>query len=201
MPRREMAVHEVMQRLERASSAQVEISSFRSTYFPPRSLAEKAVFRQTGPPNAEPLLIIDRLQIRTRYPGLPTKTKRLQGIAVSGVPGIHVPAGEVEIKSQGSMEDSLIIISKSFVPKTGVLELAANERGKKPVRLPIQHAVFHHVAGGQTIPFSVWLHVPLPPGEIQARGWIGPWRDEQGNVRSTPIAGISRFTTRKPGSV
>jgi hypothetical protein len=39
------------------------------------------------------------------------------------------------------------------------------------------------------MPFQVSLHLPVPPGEVESSGSIGPWKDEKGTVRSTAISG------------
>ncbi|HEY2236597.1 MAG TPA: hypothetical protein VGK01_24210, partial [Candidatus Angelobacter sp.] len=68
-------------RLERASSAQVEIRGFHSTYFPfPGCIAEDVVFRQktsaAGQKPGEPIITIRKFTIESTFSGLLSKPGR-----------------------------------------------------------------------------------------------------------------------------
>ena len=177
----------IIRRLERSSSMQVEIRSFHSTYFPPGCVAEDVVFRRSGERDPRPLMVVHQLRIQTSYAGLISSPKHIQRIAASGVQ-IHLPSEGAAIKSQGqSNGDSLVI--EEFRAQDTVLELAGNSRTAKPLSFLIREAIFRKLATSRTIPFTLSLHLPLPPAEVQANGWIGPWRDDNGTVRTTPVSG------------
>jgi hypothetical protein len=181
----------IIRGLERSSSMQVEIRSFRSTYFPPGCTAEDVVFRRAGARDPKPLALIHRLRIQTSYSGLLSSPKHIQMIVASGVQ-INLPSEGAAIKPQReSKGDSLVI--EEFRAQNTVLELAGHNRTAKPLSFLIRDAIFRKVATGRTIPFSLSLHVPLPPGEVQANGSIGPWRDDNGTVRTTPVSGSCTF--------
>ena len=82
-------------RLERASSAQVEMRGFHSTYFPfPGCVAEDVVFRQkSSAPDksrSEPIITIRKLTIESTFSGLLSKPGRIRRIIADGL-RIHVP--------------------------------------------------------------------------------------------------------------
>lgn len=88
----------MIKRLERASSARVEIGSFRSTYFPPGCVASDVIFHaaaQQSQPyrDSTPLISIKNLVIKSSYRGLFSSPKRIQRIVADGV-HIHVPDSE-----------------------------------------------------------------------------------------------------------
>lgn len=179
----------MIRRLERASQAHVAIRSFRSTYFPPGCVAEDVVFTKAEQTKSQRLLTIEHLRIQSSYHGLLGSTKKIDNISVSGA-HLYIPSGQRAPQGQGtakSKSESLVIAE--FEVKDSVLELSAKEQNSKPLQFAIHDAVFRNLASGRTVPFSLAMRVPLPPGGVRAGGWIGPWRDDAGTVRSTPVSG------------
>lgn len=182
----------MIKRLERASSARVEIRSFRSTYFPPGCVASDVIFHAAPPrskPDSDstPLISIKNLVIESSYRGLFSSPKRIQKIIADGL-HIHVPAGGANLHSRGRADDSSLVI-QAFHVQNAAVEVDGDEWGKKPLSFLIREALFRDLASGRSVPFTVALRNPLPPADLQVQGWIGPWRDNKGNVRSTPVSG------------
>ena len=183
----------IIQKLEKASSTRVEIRSFRSTYFPPGCVAGDVVFHAapaqatSSPPDPTPLARIRNLVIESTYKGLFSAPKQIQSISVEGV-RIHVPAGGSNLKSSGSTAESPLIIQTLHV-QNAALEVDGDQRGRKPLTFLIREALFRDIARGRTVPFIVFVRNPIPPADLKVQGWIGPWRDAHGGVRSTPISG------------
>jgi hypothetical protein len=191
-------------RLEKASSAHVEFGAFHSTYFPPGCVAESVIFRRAddargGTP--EPLLTVKKLTIESTYDGLFSSPKRISRIVVDGV-HLRVPGQAGTLASQQPQQDqrhdhagpqerptgeSLEI--DEFRVVDAFLEIPSKKASARPFSIPIHEAVFRRVSEHHTMPFTLSLHLPVPPGEISAKGWIGPWRDQKGAVRSTPVSG------------
>jgi hypothetical protein len=179
-------------RLERASSAQVEMRGFHSTYFPfPGCVAEDVVFRQKnsapGEKPSEPIITIRKLTIESTFSGLLSKPGRIRRIIADGL-RIHVPHGGADLHSEsGSGSDQTII--EELRADNALLELATGQTGDKELVFQIHHALFHDIGGRNSVPFQVSLHLPIPPGEVESSGSVGPWKDEKGTVRSTAISG------------
>ncbi|HEY6181631.1 MAG TPA: hypothetical protein VIW67_05260, partial [Terriglobales bacterium] len=77
-------------RLERASSAQVEMRGFHSTYFPfPGCVADDVVFRQKtsapGEKQSDPIITIRKLTIESTFSGLLSKPGRIRRIITDGL--------------------------------------------------------------------------------------------------------------------
>ena len=179
-------------RLERASSAQVEIRGYHSTYFPfPGCVAEDVVFRQktssTGQRPADPIITIRKLTIESTFAGLLSKPGRIRRIIADGL-RIHVPREGANLHGEaGSGSDQTII--DELRTDNAVLELATGQTGETKVVFQIHSALFRDIGDHNAVPFQVSLHLPVPPGEVESSGSIGPWKGEKGTVRSTAISG------------
>jgi hypothetical protein len=62
--------------------------------------------------------------------------------------------------------------------------------GQGPLTFQIHRAIFRNLSRENTVPFEVSVRTPVPPGEVQVGGWIGPAKGQQGSFRSTPISGF-----------
>src|SRR5215472_9438866 len=113
-------------RLERASSALVEIRGFHSTYFPfPGCVAEDVLFRQkisgAGQKAAEPTITIRKLTIESTFSGLLSKPGRIRRVIADGLQ-IHLPHGGASLhEGPGSESDDAII--EELRADNAVLEL------------------------------------------------------------------------------
>ncbi len=182
----------MIKRLERASSAQVEMRGFHGTYFPfPGCIAEDVVFREkvpaVGQKQPEPIITIRKLTIESTFSGLLSKPGRIRRIIADGL-RIQVPHEGANLHSQASSGSDQTIIEE-LRADNAVLELATGHAGENKLVFQIHHALFHEIGGRNAVPFQVSLHLPVPPGEVESGGSIGPWKDEKGSVRGTAISG------------
>ncbi|HSK45404.1 MAG TPA: AsmA-like C-terminal region-containing protein [Candidatus Binatia bacterium] len=182
----------MIKRLERASSAQVEMRGFHSTYFPfPGCVAEDVVFRQktsaSGQKAPEPIITIRKLTIQSTFSGLLSKPGRIRRIIADGL-RIHVPHEGANLHSEAGPNGDQTIIDE-LQADNALLELANGQNGENKLVFQIHHALFQNIGGRSAVPFQVSLHLPVPPGEVESSGSIGPWKDDKGTVRSTPISG------------
>src|SRR4051794_30221346 len=136
-------------RLERASSAQVEMRGFHSTYFPfPGCVADDVVFRQktaSGQKPGDPFLTIRKLTIGSTFAGLLSKPGRIRRIVADGL-RLHVPQGGVNLHEQtgsggdktSSGSDQTII--EELRANNAVLELATGQTAEKKLVFQIHSA-------------------------------------------------------------
>jgi hypothetical protein len=182
----------MIKRLEHASSARVEIRGFRSTYFPyPGCIAEEVVFRsKTSAPGSkppQPIITIQKLTIVSTFAGLFSKPSRIMRIIADGL-RVRVPPGGASLHTEaGSERDQTVI--EELRADNALLELASRQAGRPGLFFPIHHVLFRNIGEATKIPFQVSLHFPTPPGEVESSGQLGPWKDDNGTVRSTPISG------------
>lgn len=182
----------IIERLEQASSTRVEMRGFQKTFFPyPGCIAEEVTFRpitpSNGPKAQDPIITIRRLTIISTFSGLLSKPGRIRNIVADGL-RIHVPAGGADLHPAAGTKSSNVIIDEVHA-ENALLELASRQPAGKPVVFQIHRVLFRDIGGGNRMPFQVSLHLPTPPGEVHSSGWLGPWKDEKGTVRSTPISG------------
>jgi hypothetical protein len=182
----------MIKRLEHATSTQVEMRGFRSTYFPyPGCIAEEVVFRpKTAAPGTklpEPVITVRKLTIESTFAGLFGKPARIMRIIADGL-RVRVPPGGHSLHTEaGSQRDQTVI--EELRADNALLELASGQAGRPGLVFPIHHVLFRNIGGQNKIPFQVSLHLPTPPGEVESSGQLGPWKDDKGTVRSTPISG------------
>jgi hypothetical protein len=182
----------MVKRLEQASSARVEIGKFRSTYFPfPGCVAEDVTFRTVtpaaAPKPADPIITIRKLTIESTFLGLFSKPGRIRSLTADGL-RIHVPPGGADLHStSGTNQDQVLIDELSA--ENALLEVGSSPDGRGPLTFQVHRVQFRNVGGKDKTPFQVSLHLPLPPGEVQSSGSLGPWKDDKGTVRSTAISG------------
>lgn len=182
----------MIKRLEQGSSTRVEMRGFRSTFFPyPGCIADEVTFHPiastSGPGASDPVITIRRLTIESTFLGMLSKPGRIRSIVADGL-RVRVPAGGADLHSaMGAKSDNVVI--EEFRAENALLELASRQPTGKPVVFQVHRVLFRNIGGGNKMPFQVSLHLPTPPGEVQSSGWLGPWKDEKGTVRSTPISG------------
>ncbi|HEX3584687.1 MAG TPA: hypothetical protein VH024_01765 [Candidatus Angelobacter sp.] len=182
----------MIKRLEKASSTRVEMRGFHSTFFPyPGCIADDVTFRliasTSGAKPQAPVITIHRLVIESTFLGLLGKPGKIRSIVTDGL-RIHVPAGGADLHpSAGAKSDNVVI--EELRAENALLELASRQPAGKPLVFQIHRVLFRNIGDGNKMPFQVSLHLPTPPGEVQSSGWLGPWKDERGTVRSTPISG------------
>lgn len=180
----------MIERLQRASDSRVDIGKFHSTYFPPGYVAEGVLFRKQtahGELKATPLITIARLTVTSSYSGLLSRQKRISKVIADGM-RILIPAGGIQFHSGGGAHRESLLIQE-FLVRDGILEFASREQGGKPLSFVVHEASFRNVSARRTIPFALSMRLPLPAAELTANGWIGPWLDQKGTVRSTPLSG------------
>src|SRR6478735_5676092 len=153
-------------RLERASSAQVEMRGFRSTYFPfPGCIAEDVVFRQKtsapGQKPPEPIITIRKLTIESTFTGLLSKPGRIRRIIADGL-SIHVPHEGANLHGETNSSGDQTIIEE-LRADNALLELATGHTGENKLVFQVHHALFHDIGAHKPVPFQVSLRLPVPP--------------------------------------
>jgi len=177
-------------RLQHILNATVEIRGFRQTYFPYAGyVAEGVTIHQKQSPGTSvpPFLSVNRLTVQASYFGLFHKPHHLRTVLAEGV-HIVIPENGVNLLSPSSGKTDPVIIAELRIEQA-TLDVASSTHEPGPLRFAIHSARFLNVGPDSTVAFSSSVHIPEPPGEVETKGWIGPWRDDHGTVRSTPISG------------
>jgi hypothetical protein len=125
--------------------------------------------------------------VQASYVGLLHKPHRLNTVVAEGA-HIVIPDNGINLMSQSSGKTDPVFIAELRVEQA-ILDVASSTHEPGPLRFRIHSVRFLNVGPNATVAFSSSVHIPEPPGEVETKGWIGPWRDDQGSIRSTPISG------------
>jgi hypothetical protein len=183
----------LIQRLEQASSAKVEIHGFRSTFFPyPGCIAENVVFLQNGSPSRAgqqviPAITIRKLTIESTLAGLLSKPSRIKKIIADGL-RVHIPAGGANLHQAANSKGGQTVIEE-ISADNALLEIATSGAESSPLVFQVHRILFRNIGDHNKVPYQVSLRLPIFPGEVESTGWLGPWKDDNGAVRSTAVSG------------
>ncbi|HEY6251571.1 MAG TPA: AsmA-like C-terminal region-containing protein [Candidatus Angelobacter sp.] len=176
----------VIANLEERMGGRVEIGKFHHTWFPPGCVAEDVTFTGYGSlPNSIPVTV-HKLTIQASLRGLLS-----QHVSVFHAEGVHLISPNAGYFSgwKEPLNNSPVVVDK-FVATDSLLEIL---RGTE--KLPLQFAISRLVLSSRDVhgvrTFQITLRNPAPPGEVQASGYLGPWRMD--NTAQTPIAGSYSF--------
>jgi hypothetical protein len=183
----------MIQRLEQASSAKVEIHGFHSTFFPyPGCVADDVVFTQTNSSSRSgqavvPIITIHKLTIETTLAGLLSKPSRIKKIIADGL-RVHVPAGGANLHQAANSKGDQTVIEE-ISAENALLEIATDGAESRPLVFQVHRILFRNIGAHNKVPYQVSLRLPIFPGEVESSGWLGPWKDDNGMVRSTAVSG------------
>lgn len=174
----------IIEDLKEASDSDVSVREAHRTYFPfPGCVLEGVVFHHG--PDKWNLITIEKLTIEGSYSGI--LTKRVPRIRAEGGHVIVPPLGSnVTFNTQHSN-----LVVEEIVADGAVVEFAAKDSGKKPLRFEVHQGVLHDVQWGKAIEYDLKFHNPEPPGEIATRGKFGVWT--KGKPGETPMSGEYTF--------
>lgn len=173
-------------RLEQLSSAKVDVSGFRRTYFPlPGCILEDVTIHLPPADRVDATVTIRRLKIQTTFIGLFSNPNKLRKVVAVGL-RVHLPTSGSKFIAQAGTQEKMTI--DQLIADDAILEFVSRQAGQKPLAFQIHRIAFINVNARNTIPFEVSLRLPLFPGEVKAYGWIGPAATGK-PIRSTPISG------------
>jgi hypothetical protein len=189
----------VIKALQDRFARQVEIRSFRLTYFPPGCVASGVSFLHRSRKDLPPLITVATLTVRGSYHGLLT-----QSVNQVDVAGLHVT---IPPKGQNGQEPNVFPLTNSvsgkhlaigeIVTKDALLDFLPESSGKEPFRLKVDQLKLDNVGESGPIAFHALLRNSEPPGDIRSDGQIGPWSEN--NPSSTPLSGSYTYQNVKLG--
>ncbi len=179
--------------LEQKFGSHVEITSFRSSFFPPSCVAEGVTIRRNTQPDVTPIATMTRLTIEGNYPGFFASPKRIGHVTVEGLHVFISPASEragAKAPPTASGDQTKIDIG-DITADNSVLEFSSGEMGAKPLRFEIHKLTVNDAGDGKAMAFHAEMTNPLPPGEIRAEGEFGPL--DTGKPEEAPASGSYVF--------
>src|SRR5258708_1868554 len=129
----------VLQDLREVSGSQVEVRAFHRTFPIPGCVRDGVIFRH-GPPQAKPLIVIEKMTVRGSYLGvLSTRVERI--IAE----GMHVSIPAFGTGEAFHTTPSTITVGE-IIANGATVEFAYHEPDKKPLRFDVYEAFVRNVA-------------------------------------------------------
>ncbi|MGA3327744.1 MAG: AsmA-like C-terminal region-containing protein [Terriglobia bacterium] len=169
----------------------VQIRSFRETYFPPGCVAEGVSFLHRKRTDLPPLITVQTLIIRGSYNGLLRIHPRVDEVEVKG---LHVlipppgPSGQPSSVMPLTTSTTGATVTIGEIKTDGaLLEFMPRKPGQEPFKLQVHRLTLDNVGERTVIPYHAAVFNPEPPGEIRSTGEIGPWNEN--DPGSTPVTG------------
>jgi hypothetical protein len=176
----------VIQDLEDATGATVQVRGFRERYFPhPGCVLEGVTLLQKGRPTSPPLVTVERLTVVGSYLRLLNPY-----VPVMKAEGMHVIVPPLGSGAFSSQKKSKTVIGQ-FVTDNAVLEFTRRDPNAPRLKFLLHRFVIHALASGKPMDFESWLSNPEPPGEIRVNGTLGPWNEK--DASQTPLKGSYAF--------
>ncbi|MEO8725895.1 MAG: hypothetical protein ABI383_07190, partial [Acidobacteriaceae bacterium] len=176
--------------LEAATQSQVTINNFHQTFFPhPGCVAQGVSFRR---PIDLPPMTVRTLTVVGSYAGLLSRSiplLRLEGLRAVIPPltganrGLVRPGGTTNTKiGELVVEDAVLEFqhgSASGAPGSGL-------------QFQVHEFTLENPGTDRVMPFASKLHTPIPAGEIETRGSLGPWKGQ--DPMATNVSGTYQLT-------
>ena len=167
--------------LQQTTDSEVRIRNFRKTFFPAPGCILEGVVLTHDSAAAEPLVTIDRMIVRGNYWEL--LRHRVHRLTAQGVRISVPPPGS---RKPFQVRTSAITIDE-VVADGALVVVEPQTSAGKPLQFAIHEGLLRHVGWNIPLTYSIRIHNPEPPGELNSTGTLGPW-----NLRdpgATPLSG------------
>ena len=181
---------QVIESLQEDFHGTISFAHFQKIYFPhPGCVAEGlTLVSPHAPAGSPPLVSVRRFTVHANYHDLLFRPGYISEIAVEGL-HIQVPPLDT-MKSSGPTHSSSTTRVGKVIADGALVEIA-REGGKPPLRFEIHSLTLRSVSRTTAMVYDAAFHNPVPPGEIQSRGHLGPWNAE--NPGQIPVSGTYQF--------
>ena len=177
--------------LEAAMQGHVEIGKFHHTWFPPGCVAEDITFTGYGNlPDSKPITV-RKMIIHSGFRGLFTKHVSL--LQAEGVRVVALNPGYFSGWKHG--QDNSRVVVEKYLALDSMVEFLRGT-GDQSLQFAISRLELSPPDIHNVMTFQVTVRNPEPPGEVQASGYLGPWKADIGQ---TPIAGSYSFARANLG--
>jgi len=180
----------VAQSLQEDFHGTVTYSRFHRQYFPrPGCVAEGVTLvNSSAPSGSPPLVYVRRFTLHANYPDLFLRPGYISSIILEGL-HIQIAPRNSATNSTKSQASSQVRVGE-VIANDALLEIA-REGGKPPLVFDIHSLTLNSVSRETSMAYDVAFRNPLPPGEIQSRGHLGPWNLT--DLGQTPVSGTYKF--------
>jgi hypothetical protein len=150
-----------------------------------------------------PMFSVRRFAFRTGYSSLVHSPLHIGRVEVEGLrinlppksQRNHLPQLDKEHPSFGKVS---VFVDQMECTDT-VLTLGTDKPGKVPLRFVIQSLSLRSIGAGKPMDFTAMLTNPKPVGQIESRGYFGPWNTDQPGT--TALGGTYSFHDADLGTI
>ncbi len=127
----------------------------------------------------QPLIAIDHFSFHSGFIGLIFKPTHLRAVYVSGL-HIDIPPRELREKNEQtqSRKGRIKILVDQIICEKSQLIIETLKPDKDPKNFDLKHIELHDVGPNAPLSYEATLTNAVPRGEIQAKGFFGPWNTE-----------------------
>lgn len=149
----------------------LEITGDRLRIFPPDPVVAAGA--------KQPLIAIDHFSFHSGFIGLIFKPMHLRAVQVTGL-HINVPAREMREKAEksGGRKGKIKIVVDEIICDDSQLIIGTIKPNKDPKNFILKHIELHDVGPNAPWSYHATLTNAVPRGEIQAKGFFGPWNTD-----------------------
>jgi AsmA-like C-terminal region len=183
----------VVKELELSTSSKVQYARFSRTFLPhPGCVLESVTFTRGSNPGEQIVMKVRTLFIKGKWTGL--IQKHVAVVRADDVDAVFPPIGT---GPSWKPTETGVILDK-LIANGATLQFVRHNPKEPPVKFLIQKFMGHRLADHEPMKFEVSLRNPQPPGQIDASGTFGPWKDDQ--INQTPVSGNYLFRDADLGS-
>ena len=150
-----------------------------------------------------PTFSVRHFAFRTGYASLLRSPLHIGHVEVDGM-RINLPSKSQRNPSPGPVSDhpklgKITVFVDELNCTDTVLTLATNKTGKVPLQFVIQNLSLRSIGAGKPMDFTAMLTNPKPLGQIETRGYFGPWNADRPGA--TALGGTYSFDNADLGTI
>jgi len=150
-----------------------------------------------------PTFSVRHFAFRTGYASLLRSPLHIGHVEVDGM-RINLPSKSQRNPSPGPVSDhpklgKITVFVDELDCTDTVLTLATSKTGKVPLQFVIQNLSLRSIGAGKPMDFTAMLTNPKPLGQIETRGYFGPWNADRPGA--TALGGTYSFDNADLGTI
>jgi hypothetical protein len=175
--------------LQEQSGSQVQIATFRQTFFPhPGCVAENVTFRHGPSSGTQPFMTLQRLTVVGSYTGLLThhiSQIRAEQLHLLISRGGQNAGGQSSPLQTGSTTSGVSI--GQIIADGARIEIIEEDGSSQPLVITAPRLSVNNIADSHPFSYHAVVMIPEPRGVIDVSGRFGPWKS--GDPGQTPLSG------------
>lgn len=174
----------IVQDLQQEAGSQVNVGSFRETFFPhPGAIAKQVTFSRDG----HAVITIESLTLVGSYPGL--LTHHLSTVRADGMNVLVAPQGAAGSANSGPLKLGSLTSGCTIgnLIADGAEVDVQRGAGEQPFAFHIQKLTLRDLKDNQPLSFQASVQLPIPPAQVDVAGKFGPW--QSGKEGQTALSG------------